>query len=590
VAALLAPRAHAQGLEQTVSIEPEVPLVAQGDPFRLRQVLTNLLGNAIKFTASGEVGIHVQTISSSDAATEIRFAVRDTGIGLSPAQQAGLFQAFAQADASTTRRYGGTGLGLAISQRLVSLLGGKIGVESALGEGSTFWFTATLAPSSAAAVVSPAHATSVAMRGRSLRAKRVLVVDDNATNRKLVDHQLRVWGLHPDVAADGPTALALLREAATQGTPYDLALLDMQMPDMDGLELGREITADPALCRTRLILLTSLGGGDSAANREAGILVTLTKPVRQTQLYDAVTTVVNASDGAPIEAVPSPSAQTPLAEGHAEIDWPLVLLAEDNAVNQRVAQRTLEKLGYRVALVADGQAAVAAVGSTTYAAVLMDCQMPLLDGYGAAAAIRLQEGAARRTPIIAMTAHALRGDRERCLAAGMDDYLAKPMRAEELAAMLRRWVPPVAALATPAPGSGSSEGTGGTGGGAAVDLRLLARLRDLAGDEGTDIVLEVATVFLEDAPLRLVAMREALDQGDSERLLRETHTLKGSAASMGASPMARLCAEMEALGSGNGTEALGNSNGLEAGAAVLSRLDAELSDVRAALNAYLAPK
>ncbi len=601
VAALLAARAHEQGLELTVALDPDVPTALQGDPFRLRQVLTNLLGNAVKFTARGEVGVHVQTVQTGVADTAgvtamgLRFAVRDTGIGLTPAAQAGLFQPFAQADASTTRRYGGTGLGLAISQRLVALMGGTIGIESAPGEGSTFWFTATFAPAPPA---TPALPLPAAPRVQALQGGRVLVVDDNATNRRHVDRQLRTWGLHADGAADGPAALGLLREAAARGAPYDLALLDLQMPGMDGLMLARAITSDPTLAATRLVLLTSLGGGGhaSAAARQAGILATLTKPVRQAQLYDTLVTVLTSPvlsgpGGAGLRAAPlaplAPSATVapvgPLGAAAPAVP-PLpslgsgVLLAEDNAVNQRVTQRMLEKLGYQVELVADGRAAVTALGRTSYAAVLMDCQMPELDGFRATAVIRRQEGTpgtGRRTPIIAMTAHALQGDRERCLAAGMDDYLAKPVRAEALAIMLQRWAPPVAAGAAPALPSDDMP----------IDLQALAALRELGDEDGTELVREVATLFLEDAPLRLAALRSAMGRGDAVAVAREAHTLKGSAASLGALPLAGLCAVLEGREPGLTSDLGATSGGLD----VLGQLDAELERVRVALDAYLAP-
>jgi two-component system, sensor histidine kinase and response regulator len=319
VAALLAPQAHAQGLELTVALEPDVPTALLGDSFRLRQVLTNLLGNAIKFTARGEVGIHVQTVQPAAAGvagaagaaasppTVLHFAVRDTGIGLTPAAQAGLFQPFTQADASTTRRYGGTGLGLAISRRLVALMGGTIGIESASGDGSTFWFTAAFAPAPQAASGRP---LPVAPRVQALQEGRILVVDDNATNRRLVDCQLRAWGLHADSVADGPAALERLQEAVTRGAPYLVAFLDLQMPGMDGLTLARAITADPALVATRLVLLTSLGVPAGAAARQAGILASLTKPVRQAQLYATLATVLAAPVLAGLGAAPLAPAAT----------------------------------------------------------------------------------------------------------------------------------------------------------------------------------------------------------------------------------------------------------------------------------------
>lgn len=293
VAGSLAARAQEKGLELTVSVAPEVPRALQGDPFRLRQVLSNLLGNAIKFTERGEVSVHVGAAETGAVATILRFAVSDTGIGLTPTARTGLFRAFTQADASTTRRYGGTGLGLAISKQLVELMGGAIGVESALGDGSTFWFTAPFAPQPGAP---PEPRTLVAAHAPDLENLRVLVVDDNATSRALLDRQLGAWGMHPTSAVDGPVALGLLRAGVERGEPFRLAILDMQMPGMDGLALAQVIVADPALGATRLILLTSMGDHAAEGARRLGIPATLTKPVRQSQLYDVLVSVLRSPE------------------------------------------------------------------------------------------------------------------------------------------------------------------------------------------------------------------------------------------------------------------------------------------------------
>ena len=461
VTGLLANRAHEKGLELVGFTEPEVPTVLQGDPFRLRQILTNLVGNAIKFTPQGEVILRVALAEETDDGVRIRCEVTDTGIGMTPEEQQRLFQSFSQADSSTTRKYGGTGLGLAISRQLVGLMDGEIGVESAPGQGSMFWFTARLRKQAAGASAIP-----VAVQA-DLRSMRLLIVDDNATNRKILYRQATSWGMLADCAEDGPDALAMLRAAAGHGRPHDLAILDMHMPGMDGLELARTITADPALRSIRLVLLTSGGLHQIDDVREMGIAMVLTKPVRQSYLYDHLATVMGAASGAAptVATIPAPAqVMTPSAPPLAPGAGPRILLAEDNPINQTVALRMLQKLDYRAEVVANGREAVEAIAAVLgghvdrYAAVLMDCQMPEMDGFAATAAIRALEGDGRRTPIVAMTANALAGERERCLAAGMDDYIAKPVTLERLRAGLDRWAVPAAAEEAPAAGTPPTDG------------------------------------------------------------------------------------------------------------------------------------
>jgi signal transduction histidine kinase/CheY-like chemotaxis protein len=445
IADLLAEAAHRKGLELVTQMDPDVPPLVRADPGRLRQILTNLAGNAVKFTERGEVVLHVsldrsahqgQRSSRAQANRQtLRFEVRDTGIGIKAEARARLFQAFSQADGSTTRRYGGTGLGLTISRQLVELMGGEVGMDSVPGKGSTFWFTVPVERSRARPTPAPAPRAELA--GTS-----VLVVDDNETNRAILDRQLSSWGMRVSTAPDGPSALRTLRAATLTGRSFDLALLDLQMPGIDGLELAVKIKADPALARLAMVMLTSIGmHGREAAFRQSGIAVALTKPVRQPQLLEALTTALaERSDGhrpvrSQLRAVES-SPRLPLTGAR-----PRVLVAEDNPVNQRVAVRILERLGLGADVASDGRDAVQSFSRQSYTAVLMDCQMPELDGFEATARIRAREGSARRTPIIAMTASAMRGDRERCLAAGMDDYLAKPVTIETLRTVLRRWLP-----------------------------------------------------------------------------------------------------------------------------------------------------
>jgi PAS domain S-box-containing protein len=424
---LLAEKASVKGLELICHVDAQPPCWLRGDPGRLRQVLLNLAGNAIKFTERGEVVVSACLEEQGPAGAVVRCEVRDTGAGIPAEVQPRLFGSFTQADASTTRKFGGTGLGLAISRRLVGLMGGEIGLTSEPGHGSTFRFTVRLAKGE---VASPAPRGCEALRGL-----RALVVDDNATNRMVLTRNLAGWGVCVAEAPGGAAALAALRSAEDA---FALALLDFQMPEMDGLELARHIKADPALAGVRLILLTSLGvRGQREQARAAGIEGYLVKPVRQSQLFDCLVTVMAAPAPLP-SASPRSTADSgrrppPVARG------PRVLLAEDNVVNQRLALRMLQKLGCCVDVVGNGCEAVAAVRRGEYALVFMDCQMPEMDGFEATAAIRQGETGSRRVPIIALTANAMQGDREACLAAGMDDYLSKPLGLQDMERMLRRW-------------------------------------------------------------------------------------------------------------------------------------------------------
>jgi signal transduction histidine kinase/DNA-binding response OmpR family regulator len=432
---LLAARAREKQIELASLIHSNVPTRLRGDAGRLRQVLTNLIGNALKFTEQGEVIVRAEKESETDADVVIRFTVSDTGIGISDVAQRNLFQAFTQADGSTTRKYGGTGLGLAISKQLVELMGGGIGVNSVEGKGSTFWCTARFDKQAAEAAVAPTNVPK-------LDWLRALIVDDNATNRKILSHQLSSWGMIHEEADSGVRALELLRAAAAQGAAYDLAILDLMMPGMDGFELARAIKSDAAISAVRLVLLTSFGQrGHSTTAREAGIAAYLTKPVRQSELFDCLINVVSqASVGADLSSseVPAKLLTRHSLKETKVMSQKIILLAEDNIVNQKVAVRQLQKLGYRADAVANGREALEALGRIPYDLVLMDCQMPELDGYEATAEIRRREGEAKHTLIVAMTAHALEGDRLKCLAAGMDDYISKPVKPEQLGAVLER--------------------------------------------------------------------------------------------------------------------------------------------------------
>ncbi len=436
---LFAARAHHKGVELICTIHDDVPLMVCGDPVRLRQILMNLLSNAIKFTSHGEIVLRVAP--SVEAPALLHFEVCDTGIGIAPELHARIFDVFSQADGSTTRRYGGTGLGLAIAKQLVTMMEGSLGVESKPGHGARFWFTARLDTSSINAQITP-------VPHQALLGLQVLIVDDNATNRSILHHQTSAWGMHNASAANGSQALEMLHTAAARGTPYDLAILDMHMPEMDGIELARIIKAAPAIAAVHLVMLTSGGlDGDTHEIRQCAIEQCLRKPVRQSLLHNCLVTVMRSAMVTPATSTASetsPPAEQAAFDGH-------VLLAEDNPVNQEVALYMLENLGCRVDTVSTGREAVEAAAHTVYDLILMDCQMPDMDGFAATRAIKADEPAAAQNslPIIAVTAHAMQGDREECLAAGMDDYLSKPFTLEELHATLARWLPQTRESATP---------------------------------------------------------------------------------------------------------------------------------------------
>jgi PAS domain S-box-containing protein len=441
---MVAELAHGKGIELANSIPPGVPSRLQGDPGRLRQVLVNLIGNAIKFTERGEAVIRVSTETESESAPTLRFSVSDTGIGISAEAQRRLFGAFIQADSSTTRKYGGTGLGLAISKRLVALMGGQIGVESLPGKGTTFWFTARFERQK-----SPAPAAK--LPPRDLSNLRVLVVDDNATNRQILRHQIFSWNMHKGSAASGFEALEALRGAAAAGVPFDIALLDMQMPEMDGLALAHAIKADPAISRTSLVMLSSLGQVMKQSELKShGIESYLVKPVKQSRLFECLVDVMGraAPRGGPHSRQgASTYTESPFPSALSKVR---ILLAEDNLVNQRVALAQLRKLGFTADPVANGAEAIEALKEAPYDVILMDCQMPEMDGYEATQAIRKQEeaglqafGCRPRIHIIAMTANAMIGDREKCIASGMDDFVTKPVKLAELRAALERSTPSI---------------------------------------------------------------------------------------------------------------------------------------------------
>lgn len=536
---LLAERAQAKGLEVASLVYRDVPTALRGDPGRLRQVLTNLIGNAVKFTDQGEVVVRVTKVSETASHALLRFEIQDTGIGISAEDQQGLFQAFTQADGSTTRKYGGTGLGLAISKQLVDLMGGEIGFESAPRRGSSFWFTSRFEKQQASA-------TTAREPVGNLSGTRVLIVDDNATNRSILKHQTSSWGMIATEAESGKQALELLRAGVINGEPYDIAVLDLMMPDMDGFELAEAIKSDHTLARVALVLLPSFverGHGERA--RQAGIAAYLQKPVRQSQLYDCLTALSAKSESGPAKSSPvvvRPSMRESEAPRKDKTFSSLrILLAEDNLVNQKVALTQLFSLGYRAEAVPNGLELLKALENNPVDIILMDCQMPEMDGFAATDAIRRLEGTARHTTIIAMTANALDGDQEKCLAAGMDDYLSKPVKAEALRLKLERWTKPdqsgngLRADKKPAP-----QTSGGV-----IDQTQLASLRAIQQPGAPDFVTELIDLFLDEANSDFEALHEALTGNDAVEIRRVAHRLKGASANMGITRMAALSEELE---------------------------------------------
>jgi signal transduction histidine kinase/CheY-like chemotaxis protein len=432
---MVAARADVKGLELVTSIQPGFPRFVRGDPGRLRQVLVNLANNAVKFTERGEVVVRLTFSERTEDAMLVRFEVQDTGIGIHKERVGRLFQSFTQIDSSTTRKYGGSGLGLVIARRLVEAMGGQIGVESEPDRGSTFWFTTVLE------LQADGAAENRALVSTAMRGQRMLVVDDNATNRRVSCTLLRSWGFRAEESDSPVRALAMLRDAVAQGDRFVIAILDYQMPGMSGIELGRAIKADAKLRATHLLLLTSVSGiGAAAKAKESGFDGYLTKPAKPTYLRDFILTSLGAGAALTEEVQPKSALPDTAAALGAKVGA-RILLVEDNVVNTKVALKMLQRLGHRVDAAQNGIEALAALKLARYDVILMDCQMPEMDGFEATREIRLREGSERHTPIVAMTANAMAGDRGTCLAAGMDDYVSKPVRLEDLAEALLRWLP-----------------------------------------------------------------------------------------------------------------------------------------------------
>ncbi len=528
-AEMLALKAEEKGLEVVCFIQPDVPRRVRGDAGRLRQILTNLGSNAVKFTSSGEIAISVALVERTGEHDVLRFEVRDTGIGIPREKIATLFSPFTQVDGSTTRRYGGTGLGLSISKRLVHLMGGSIGLESVEGKGSTFWFTVPLEKQMGA--------VETAENRLDLTGVRVLAVDDNEVNREILNKMLASWGCLTTEAVDGRDAMEKLRKAREAGSPYHVALLDRCMPGEDGIELGRRIKSDPSLRETKTIMITSLGS-DATDLSGAGFEGVLVKPVRQGLLRSLLESAISgtARPCFPTKNAGSSPDAAPAPKGR-------ILLAEDNSTNQIVAVALLRKLGHRVDVVADGVEAVKALKGIPYDVVLMDCQMPEMDGYEATRRIRCGEaGDSRRsTPIIAMTARAMQGDREKCLDAGMDDYLSKPIDAAALSDALDKWL---SRKGESVKGDGAAATDAAKAGHDCRPVLDLTQVRDrLMNDD--DLLVQIIDTFMSDTPQRLAALKESLESGDISNATLQSHSIKGAASAIGAERVREIALEME---------------------------------------------
>jgi PAS domain S-box-containing protein len=549
----LAVMASEKKLELASLIHHNVPVLLRGDPGRLRQILTNIAGNAIKFSEKGEVAIRATLGREDDTDVMVRFSVSDTGIGIPPDRMDGLFHSFSQVDSSMTRRYGGTGLGLAISKDLCEIMGGQIGVESEEGKGSTFWFTAVFQKQ-------PKGRQAELIAPKDIRGTHIMVVVDNETNRQILKGLLRSWGCRSDEASSGAEALDKMNQASAEGDPFGIAILDMQTPKMDGETLGKRIKESPGLGGTILVMLTSIGyRGDVARIKEIGFSAYLTKPIKESQLYDCLINIFSRDQH------PSDKPEKDIVTRHSISDDRRrnvrILLAEDNVTNQKVALGILKKLGFSADGVANGQEAVEALESVPYDLVLMDCQMPEMDGYEATRIIRENEKShvneesnltasgyhpltrSAGVPIVAMTAHAMKGAREKCIEAGMDDHISKPVNPKALADIMEKWIKGVDAShydASP-PDEKVREN--------AHDEDVFDRkglLERLMGDE--KLAREILDGFLEESPRLIAGLKDDLAQGDAPRARHKAHALKGACSNTGAASLRTVAYSIEKAG------------------------------------------
>ena len=576
---VFSPQAEAKNILLEFDIANDIPIAICGDPNRLRQIIVNLLGNAIKFTETGKVTVKVEVCFEDAPSVGLRFEVHDTGIGVSSEAQTRIFESFSQADGSTTRKHGGTGLGLTISKQLVELMGGKIGVDNALTQGSIFWFEVNFDKRRV-------DSDDPSFNLKTTRGLRALIVDHTPATRAVLERQLAGWHIASDSTGTAGDCLARLRAAVQEGKPYSVALLDMELPRTSGLALAATIKSDPLLADLKLLLLsTEQGAADPVQRREAGVAFQLIKPARECDLFDCIVTPPRASEGMRLHP---PHAVRQVARRQRR----KVLLAEDNPVNVEVALAMLDSLGLDVVCAGNGEEALRAAQAEDFDLILMDCQMPVMDGFAATAEIRRHEqhrGHARVLPIVAITANALQGDREACLAAGMDDYLSKPFTQQDLGHTIARWItlpraatvhhseapqaqtpretPPEATPPSAAPPAGPP-----------LNRQALENIRALSRADGDALLERVILAFTSETPRQLAAMREAIAGADAEALRKVAHSLKSGSANVGADALAQLCKDMEKLGRANSTEGA---------AGMLQDMEREFLAVRESLSAIL---
>jgi two-component system sensor histidine kinase/response regulator len=569
------PQAHAKGLALDFDIASDIPIAICGDPNRLRQIMANLLGNAIKFTDRGQILAKVQVIGEDGPTVSLRFEVHDTGIGVSRDARSRIFEAFSQADDSTTRKYGGTGLGLAISRQLVELMGGAIGVENAPSPGSIFWFTISF---DKRRVEADEPGTAL----KPIEGLRALIVDEQQDTREAMQLQLADWMVSADCALSAMDALDRLAAAVAAGKPYDVALIDMNLQRTSGLSLAASIKGDPATNATRILLISDNRlAADPVQRREAGVAYQLIKPARAGDLFECIMTRPRnkrVPTPVPVAAPIAAPAEPAPAHGSKPARARRVLLAEDNPVNVEVAKAMLDNLGMVVHCANNGEQALQAARNGSFDIVLMDCQMPIMDGFAATAEIRRHEqasGRGRTLPIIAITANALQGDREACLAAGMDDYLSKPFTHQQLGAVIGRWIGmPIAASVhhddePPVLPPETRD---------VINRHALENIRALSADRGDALVHKVIAAYVDDTPAQLSTLRQAIAVIDPGKLRKVAHSLKSSSANVGADALAQLCKEMEILGRTETTEGA---------AVILTDMEQEFQAVRHSLSAIL---
>ncbi|WLI90397.1 response regulator [Massilia sp. R2A-15] len=595
------PQAQGKGIALDFDIASNIPVSICGDPNRLRQIMANLLGNALKFTDQGRIMARVQVNQEDAQAVALRFEVHDTGIGVSREARGRIFEAFSQADGSTTRKYGGTGLGLAISKQLVELMGGKIGVDNASTQGSIFWFTVSF-DKRRVAPDEPGFSLT------AIEGQRVLIVDEHPSSREELERQILAWNLDCDSVASALQASERLLSAARAGQPYDVAILDMELERTSGLSLAAQIKADPASRATRILLLSEERlAADPVQRREAGVAYQLIKPVRAGDLFECIAARRRKPIAAPVPTEAPAPVRAPAADPGAARQRK-VLLAEDNPVNVEVATAMLDSLGLAVSCARNGEEALQAVREGgQYDIVLMDCQMPVMDGFAATKEIRRHEregGRARKLPVIAITANALQGDRESCLAAGMDDYLSKPFTQQQLAALLGRWI--ALPLAGAAPQEAPYEPEPREAPRASeplvamvhhdderpvlpaaareqiardvINLHALENIRALSADRGGALVQRVINAYVDDTPQHLDKLRQAIAGLDTTSVRKVAHSLKSSSANVGAETLAQMCKDLEILGRNDSTEGA---------AGILTDMEHEFQAVRHSLSAIL---